>query len=86
METKDLNRIKVVLAENKCTNKWLAERLGKDSAVRPLLLAIERTQELFPSNRDETGKPSVLKGILTATIHVGEHYYVVEADSDFTRI
>lgn len=36
--------------------------------------------------RDETGKPSVLKGTLTGTIHVGEHYYVVEADSDFTRI
>ena len=35
---------------------------------------------------DEMGKPSVLKGFLTGTIHVGEHYYVVEADSDFTRI
>ena len=26
----DLNRIKVVLAEKKRTNKWLAEQLGKD--------------------------------------------------------
>lgn len=27
---KDINRLKVVLAEKKRTNKWLAERLGKD--------------------------------------------------------
>lgn len=27
---KDLNRLKVVLAEKKRTNKWLAEQLGKD--------------------------------------------------------
>ena len=30
MKTKDLNRLKVVLAEKKRTNKWLAEQLGKD--------------------------------------------------------
>ena len=28
MENKDLNRLKVVLAEKKRTNKWLAEQLG----------------------------------------------------------
>lgn len=33
MGTKDLNRLKVVLAEKKRTNKWLAERLGKDPAT-----------------------------------------------------
>ena len=27
---KDINRLKVVLVENKRTNKWLAEQLGKD--------------------------------------------------------
>lgn len=27
---KDLNRLKVVLAEKKRSNKWLAEQLGKD--------------------------------------------------------
>ncbi len=26
---KDINRLKVVLAEKKRTNKWLAEQLGK---------------------------------------------------------
>ncbi len=30
---KDINRIKVVLAEKKKTNKWLAEQLGKDPAT-----------------------------------------------------
>ena len=29
---KDINRLKVVLAEQKRTNKWLAEELGKDPA------------------------------------------------------
>lgn len=27
---KDINRLKVILAEKKRTNKWLAEQLGKD--------------------------------------------------------
>lgn len=29
----DINRLKVVLAEQKRTNKWLAEQLGKDPAT-----------------------------------------------------
>ena len=33
MEAKNLNRLKVVLAEKKRTNKWLAEQLGKDPAT-----------------------------------------------------
>ena len=33
METRDLNRIKVILAEKKRTNKWLAEQMGKDPAT-----------------------------------------------------
>ncbi len=33
MMGKDINRIKVVLAEKKRTNKWLAEQLGKDPAT-----------------------------------------------------
>lgn len=32
-EKKDINRLKVVLAEKKRTNKWLAEALGKDPAT-----------------------------------------------------
>lgn len=30
---KDFSRIKVVLADKKRTNKWLAEQLGKDPAT-----------------------------------------------------
>ena len=29
----DLNRLKIVLAETKKTNKWLSEQLGKDPAT-----------------------------------------------------
>lgn len=30
---KELNRLKVVLAEKRRTNKWLAQQLGKDPAT-----------------------------------------------------
>ena len=33
MENKDLNRLKVILAEKKIKNKELAEMLGKDQAT-----------------------------------------------------
>lgn len=33
MEENDLNRLKIVLAEKKRTNKWLAEQLGRDPAT-----------------------------------------------------
>ena len=33
MDNRQLNRIKVVLAEKNKTNKWLAEQLGKDPAT-----------------------------------------------------
>ena len=31
--TQDINRLKVVLAEKKRTNKWLSEQVGKDPAT-----------------------------------------------------
>lgn len=33
MASKNLNRLKVVLAEKQRTNKWLAEQLGKDQTT-----------------------------------------------------
>lgn len=33
MAKKNINRLKVVLAEKGRTNKWLAEKLGKDQAM-----------------------------------------------------
>ena len=33
MARKDINRIKIVLVENKRTEKWLEDKLGKDPAT-----------------------------------------------------
>lgn len=33
MANEDLNRLKVMLAEKKKSNKWLAEQLGKDQGT-----------------------------------------------------
>ncbi|MBO5155552.1 MAG: helix-turn-helix transcriptional regulator [Prevotella sp.] len=33
MAKKNLNKLKVVLADKEKTNKWLAEQLGKDQAM-----------------------------------------------------
>ena len=33
MENRDLNRLKVVLAEKKIANKWFAEQMEKDPAT-----------------------------------------------------
>ena len=33
MANRELNRLKVVLAEKKKTNKWLGEQLGKDKTT-----------------------------------------------------
>ena len=32
-ENKNLNRIKVILAEKNLQNKWLAEQIGRDKAT-----------------------------------------------------
>ena len=54
--TRDINRIKVVLAEKKRTNKWLAETLGKDPATvskwctnttQPDLVTLSKISELL---------------------------------------
>ena len=56
MEHKDLNRLKVVLAEKKKTNKWLAEQLGKNvttvskwctNTSQPDLQTLDRIAELL---------------------------------------
>ena len=56
MATKNLNRIKVMLADRNQTNKWLAEQVGKDPATvskwvtntsQPSLEMIFRIEELL---------------------------------------
>ena len=62
MEVKDLNRIKVVLAEKKKTSKWLAEQLKKDpttvskwctNASQPSLEILLKIAELLEINYTE---------------------------------
>lgn len=61
-ETKDLNRIKVMLVEKKRSNKWLAEQLGKDLATvskwctntsQPTLETLLKIAELLDVNYTE---------------------------------
>nr|WP_315455412.1 helix-turn-helix transcriptional regulator [uncultured Prevotella sp.] len=47
----DFNRIKVVLAEKKRTNKWLAEQLGKDPATVSKWCTNVSQPDLATSNR-----------------------------------
>jgi transcriptional regulator with XRE-family HTH domain len=57
---KDINRIKVVLVENKKTGKWLAEQLGKDPStvskwcsnhVQPSIETLDKIAELLSIDR-----------------------------------
>ena len=57
---KDINRLKVVLAEKKRTNKWLAEQLGKDpgtvskwctNTMQPNLETLAKIAKILEVNR-----------------------------------
>ena len=59
MAKKDVNRLKIMLAVTKRSNKWLAEMLGKDQATiykwrtntcQPDLENLIRTPELLKAN------------------------------------
>lgn len=59
---RDINRIKVVLAEKKKTSKWLAEQLGKDTSTiskwctnvyQPSLENIDKIAQLLGVNRKD---------------------------------
>ena len=67
---RDLNRLKVVLAEKKKTNKWLAEQLGKDpatvskwctNAAQPGLDTLSKIAELFDMDIRELINPSKIE-------------------------
>lgn len=60
--TKDINRLKVVLAEKKKTNRWLANQLGKDegtvskwctNTMQPNLETLRETAVLLDVNVTE---------------------------------
>ncbi|WP_297718360.1 helix-turn-helix transcriptional regulator [uncultured Porphyromonas sp.] len=61
-DSKQINRIKVMLAEKRRTNKWLAESLGKDPATvskwctnssQPTLETLLKIAELLEVNYTE---------------------------------
>jgi len=61
-EFKDINRIKVMLAEKKRTNKWLAMQLGKDpttvskwctNSSQPTIETLLKIAELLDVNYTE---------------------------------
>ena len=49
--TKDVNRLKVVLAETKRTNRWLAEQQGKDEATVSKWCTTPASQVLEPYSK-----------------------------------
>ena len=62
MANRELNRLKVVLAEKKKTNKWLGEQLGKDKTTiskwctntsQPSLETLLKIEELLDVNYTE---------------------------------
>ena len=65
--TKDINRLKVVLAEKKKTNRWLANQLGKDegtvskwctNTMQPNLETLRETAMLLDVNVTELLGPT----------------------------
>uniref|UniRef100_UPI003FEFBC57 helix-turn-helix transcriptional regulator n=1 Tax=Prevotella sp. TaxID=59823 RepID=UPI003FEFBC57 len=66
----DLNRLKVVLVEQKKTGKWLADQLGKstctiskwcNNTVQPDLQTLESIAQLLNVDKRELLTPSELK-------------------------
>jgi transcriptional regulator with XRE-family HTH domain len=64
----DINRIKVVLVENKKTGKWLAEQLGKDpaivskwctNAIQPSIETLDRIAKVLSVDRRELLNKSI---------------------------
>ena len=70
MASKNLNRIKVVLADKQRTNKWLAEQLGKDKTTiskwctnssQPDLESLMKTAKLLNVEVAELLRTSVIE-------------------------
>lgn len=66
----DLNRLKIVLVEQKKTGKWLADQLGKSTCtvskwcsntVQPDLQTLESIAQLLKVDKRELLTPSELK-------------------------
>ena len=66
----DINRIKVVLAEKKRTNKWLAEQLGKDPA----------TVSKWCTNSAQPGLETLREVALLLDVNISELLYPSKVD------
>ena len=72
-ETKDINRIQVMLVEKKRSNKWLAEQLGKDPATvskwctntsQPTIETLLKIAELLEVNYTELVRAESVTNII----------------------
>ena len=72
-ETKDINRIKVMLVATKRSNKWLAEQLGKDPATvskwctntsQPTIETLLKIAELLEVNYTELVRAESVTNII----------------------
>ena len=70
MASKNLNRIKVVLADKQLTNKWLPEQLGKDQTTiykwstnssQPDLESLMKTAKLLNVEVNELLRTNVIE-------------------------
>lgn len=73
---KNINRIKVVLAEKSLTNKWLAEKLGKDQA----------TVSKWCTNNAQPSLEMLLKIASVLQVDVRELLRPTEGDATYIRI
>ncbi len=62
MENRNINRLKVVLAEKRRTNKWLAEQLDKDPA----------TVSKWCTNSAQPGVETLVKIAKLLEVEIGE--------------
>ena len=84
MEGKDLNRLKVVLAEKKRTNKWLAEQIGVDQATVSKWCTnsaqpnLENLMEIAKclGVTDITIRQWIRRGKLPEAINIGNEWFV----------
>lgn len=67
-ETKDINRIKVVLAEKKRTNKWLAEQLHKDPA----------TVSKWCTNTSQPGLETIVEIAKALEVEIGDLFHSIK--------
>jgi transcriptional regulator with XRE-family HTH domain len=75
-ETKDINRIKVVLVEKKRTNKWLAEQLGKDPA----------TVSKWCTNTSQPGLETLLQIACVLDVDVKDLLHSTKEDAMYIKV